>query len=123
MRGQRLLDGVGIGRLGEIIDGALFHSGNGGGDVAVAGEHDDADVRTRLAKRSHEFESVAVAQPKVEHRKGRRTADLRQRFRHRADCSYDESAQLERARNAYAERRVIVGDQQRAIFVRHRARA
>src|SRR5260370_10882921 len=31
VRGQRLLDGIGIGRLGQIVDGGLFHRGYGGG--------------------------------------------------------------------------------------------
>src|SRR5918993_3543763 len=44
VRGQRLLDGVGVGRLGEIVYGAFLHRGDGGGDVAVAGQHDDADI-------------------------------------------------------------------------------
>src|SRR3954454_7189011 len=33
MRGQRLLDGVGVGRLGEVVDGAFLHCGDGGGNV------------------------------------------------------------------------------------------
>src|SRR5882724_5140406 len=121
VRGQRLLDGVGIGRLGEIVDRAFLNGGDGGGDVAVAGQHDDADVGPRLAQRTHEFQSVAVAQPEVEHGEGRWARRLGQRLGDRADGRYDEAAQLQRARDPVAERGIIVGDQQGAILRGRRA--
>ena len=111
VRGQRLLDGVGVRRLGEIVDGPFLHRGDGGGDVAVAGEHDDADVGPRLAQRTHQFESIAVAQPEVENGEGGRAGRLGQGFGDRADRGHDEAAQLQRPRNAIAERSVVVGDQ------------
>src|SRR5476651_632353 len=122
MRVQRLLDRIGVGRLGEIVDGAFLHGGHRGRDVAVAGQHDDADVGPRLAERLHQLEAVAVAQPQVEHGEGGRPRGLGQRLGHRADRRYDKAAQFERARDTVAERRVVVDDQQRAFLIGSRAR-
>src|SRR5829696_2243098 len=121
VRGQRLLDGVGVGRLGEIVNGAFLHGGDGGSDVAVAGQHDDADVGPRLAQRTDQLQPVAVAQPQVEHGEGGRPRGLRQRLGDRADGGDDEAAQLECPRDAVAERGIVIGDQQRTILVGRRA--
>jgi hypothetical protein len=111
VRGQRLLDGVGIGRLGEIVDRAFLYRRDGGGNIAVAGQHDDADVGPCLAQRSNQFQPVAVAQPQVENGEGRRSRGLGQRFGDRPDSRHDEATQLEGTRDAVPESRVVVRDQ------------
>lgn len=120
VRRQRLLDRVGIGRLGEIVDGAFLHGGDGGCNVAVTGQHHNADVRPCLAQRSHQFEAIAVPQSQVEHGECGWTRGLRQRLGDRADGGDDESALLERARDAIAECRIIVRDQQSTVLVGRR---
>ena len=35
-----------VGRLGEVVDCARLHGGDGRGDVAIARQHDDPGVRT-----------------------------------------------------------------------------
>ena len=44
-RQQRCDNVVGVGRLGQVIDRAHLHRGHGGGDIAIAGEHNGACVR------------------------------------------------------------------------------
>src|SRR5471030_1617645 len=122
VRVQRLLDRVGVGGLGEIVDGAFLNGGHRGRDVAVAGQNDDADVGPRLAQRLHQFQPVAVTETKIEHGEGGRPRGLRQRLGHRAHGRDDEAAQFERARDPVAERRVVVGDQQRPFLAGSRAR-
>jgi len=39
-RQKRLDHIIGIGRLGQIVDRAGLHRGHGGGDIAIAGQHD-----------------------------------------------------------------------------------
>ena len=117
VRDQRLLDGIGVGRLGEIVDRALLHRRDSGRYVAVTGEHDDADVRARLAQWPDQFEAVAVTQPEIEDRESGRPGGLGQRLGHRADRRHDEAAQLECTRDAVTERRVVIGDQQGAVLV------
>src|SRR6185437_4468060 len=75
------------------------------------------DVGARLAQRADQLEAIAVAQPEIEHGEGRRSRGLRQRLGHRPHGRHDEAAQLERAGDAVAERRIVIGNQQRAILV------
>jgi hypothetical protein len=65
---------VGVGGLGEIVDRAELHGVHRGGDVAVAGEDDGARVGPALLERRDDVEAVAVAEPHVDHREGRRAA-------------------------------------------------
>ncbi len=57
-----------IRRFREIVDGTspLFAT-NGCGDVAVAGQHDDAAILTRLADLRHHVEAAAVGEPEIDH--------------------------------------------------------
>ena len=67
-----MIDFVCVGGLRQIIEGAELHSGDGGGDVAVAGEDDAARVRAGFLQFLDDVESIAVAQPHVDDREGRR---------------------------------------------------
>ena len=79
LRQQRGDDVIGVDRLGEIIDGAELHRVHRGGDVAVAGEDDAARFGAAALQRGDDVEPVAVAEPHVDHGKGRRGAlDLQQ---------------------------------------------
>src|SRR5476649_1693838 len=122
VRVQRLLDRVGVGGLGEIVDGAFLNGGNRGRDVAIAGQNDDADVGPRLTQRLHQLQPVAITETKIEHREGGRPRGLRQRLGHRSHGRDDEAAQFERARDSVAERGIVVGDQQRPFLAGSRAR-
>ncbi len=73
---------VGVGGLGEIIDGAELHGIHRRRDVAVAGEHHAVRLGAAALERRDHVEPVAVAEPHVDHRE--RTAvpfDLQQPVR------------------------------------------
>ena len=77
-------DVIGIGGLRQIVDGAHLHRGHGGGDIAVAGEHDRACFGTLALQRRDDVEAVAVTEPEVDDRKSRRgAADLGDAVGHR----------------------------------------
>ena len=44
------MDFVGVGGLGQIVEGAELHRGHGGGDVAVAGQDDAARIGPALVQ-------------------------------------------------------------------------
>ena len=53
LRQQCGLDRVGIGRLRQVVDRTRLHRGDRGGDVAVAGQHDDARLWRDFANDLH----------------------------------------------------------------------
>ena len=63
---------VGIGRLGEIVDGAAPHRVHGRRNIAVAGQHDGARIGAAPREQRNDVEAVAVGEPHVDHRKGGR---------------------------------------------------
>ena len=72
MRQQRRDHVVGVGRLGQIVDRADLHRVDRGGDIAVAGQDDAARFGPAALERRDDIEAVAVAEPHVDHREGRR---------------------------------------------------
>ena len=116
IRQQRGDDFIGIRRLGKIIERAELHGGDGGGDVAVAGQHDGAGVGALALQRRHHVEPVAVAQPQIHHGEGRRGCiDLRQPVGHGVAGCHREAAGFHRARQALQKWLVVLDDQQRAV--------
>ena len=71
-RQQRGGDVVGVGGLRHVVDGAELHRGDGGGDIAVAGQHDAAGVGPAPLERRDDVEAAAVAEPHVDDGIGRR---------------------------------------------------
>ena len=63
---------VGVGRLRQIIEGAEVDRGDGGRDIAVAGEHDAARVGAPLLERGDHVESGAIGKPHIDDGEGRR---------------------------------------------------
>lgn len=63
-REKRGLNGVGIGRLCQVVDGARLHSSDGGRDIAVPSEHDDVNVRPEAAQDRHDMTIGGVEQRK-----------------------------------------------------------
>ena len=66
------MDLVRIGGLRQIVEGPHLHRGDRGRDVAVAGEDDAAGIGTPVLEALDHVEPVAVAEPHVDHGKGRR---------------------------------------------------
>src|SRR3954451_595620 len=109
---------VGVGRFRQVIHRAHLHRGHGGGDVAVAGQHDSARVRTLALQRRHYVKAVAVAEPQIYHGKGRRRlADLRQTLRHAVAGSHQEAAAFHRPRQSLQKWPIILHNQERAVGV------
>jgi len=65
-------DVVCVGRLAQIVHRAQLDRGDGGRDVAIAGEHDGTRVLTHLVQGIDDIEAVAVLKPQVDHGIGRR---------------------------------------------------
>ena len=104
--------------FGEIIDRAHLHRGHGGGDVAVAGQHDGARLGALALQRRHHVEAVAVAEPQIDHGEGRRRlADLRQAVGDAVAGGHGEAAGFHGARQALQKRLVVLHDQERAVGV------
>lgn len=64
---ERLLDIVGVGRLGEIVRRAQLDRLDGGGDAGEAGQHDDAGFGVEAVHRLHAAEAGGRAQLQVDH--------------------------------------------------------
>ncbi len=64
---------VGVGGFGQVVACPGLNRRHGGGDVAVAGQHDHPGVGANLVDRLDDPEAVAVFQPHVQHREGRGT--------------------------------------------------
>ena len=107
------MDLVGIGGLGEIIDGAELHRGHGRRDIGIARQDDAARVGALGLEMRHDIEAVAVDEAQIDHRvSGRRGLDPRDPFGD-AFCRGDgESAHLHGAREAIEEGLVVIDDQQ-----------
>ena len=117
LRAQRGADVVGIGRLGEIVDGAHLHRGDGGGDVAIAGQDDAARLGPATLQRRDDLEAIAIGKTHVDHREGRRAAlDARQPVRHRFGRGHGEATRFHGTRETLQERAIVIDDQQRAIL-------
>ncbi|CCC96996.1 protein of unknown function [Azospirillum baldaniorum] len=107
--------GVGVRRLRQIVHRAGLHRGDRRGDVAVAGQHDDAGVGAGVAQGLDHVQAAAVGQPQVDHREGRRRflghvdAEL-----HAVHGDHVETALFHGAREAGSERRVVVDDEEAA---------
>ena len=103
--------------LGQIIDGSQLHRRHGGGDVAVAREHDGACVGADLGELGDDIEAVAVLQPHVDDGEGRRLLpDQVHTFGHRVCHAHLEAARLHGPRQPQHERPVVVDQDQGAIF-------
>ncbi len=108
---QGIDDVVGIGGLRQIVGRPYLHRGDGRGDGAVAGQHHHARFRAALADRLDHVEPVAVFEPQIDHRVGRRT---RRRAglsgRNRIGGFGIESALFHGSRQAPQKRLVIVNE-------------
>ena len=71
---QRVIDVVGVGGLGEIVDGAELHRGDRGGDIAVAGQHHGARLGAHILQRGDHVDAVAVVEPHIHHGESGRAA-------------------------------------------------
>ena len=113
---QRVIDVVGIGGLGEIVDRAELHGGDGGGDIAVAGQHHGARFRAYLLERGDDVDAVAVFEPHVHHGESRGTAlERRKPVLDRGRGLDFEAARLHGARKPGEEGAVVVDDQERIV--------
>ena len=65
-------DGVGVGRLGQVIDRAGFDGGDRGGDIAVTGQQNDARVLAGVTQGGDHVEPATVGQAHVQYGVGRR---------------------------------------------------
>ena len=114
---QRVRHVVGVGGLGQVVDGAELHRGDGGGDVAVAGQHDGACVGADLGELRDDVEAVAVLQPHVDDGEGRRLLpDQVEALGDRVGRAHLEAARLHGTRQPLEERPVVVDQDERAIF-------
>ena len=110
---QGLDDVVGIGRLGHVIDGPGFYRRHRRGDIAIAGQHDDAAIGPRGVQGLDHFQAVPVLQAQIQHGKGRRVrlGDLLGLV-HRPDCGHNEAAPCHGAPEPGAERGIVVENEQ-----------
>ncbi|MNQ91452.1 hypothetical protein D3C85_1068340 [compost metagenome] len=112
-REQGLDHVVGVGGLLHIVDGAGLDRRDGGGDGAIAGQHDDAGVLAALADGLDHLQAVAVLQPHVQHGEGGdRDAQGVAGLGHRTRQSHVEAPGFQRPTEAGAQGRVVVQQQQ-----------
>ena len=115
---QRRFDDIGVGGLGQVVVRTQFDRRNGGGNVAVAGQHHHAAVRAGFGQGRYHVEAVPVFEPEVNHGEGR-GIDGGGFFAvlHGVGGHGFEPAPLERTRQPFGKARVVVHDQQAAIHV------
>ena len=112
-----MIDIVGIGGLGQIIDRAELHRGHGGGDIAVAGQHHGARLGAHVLQRGDDVDAVAVIETHVHHGEGRRPAAERGQARPRPRRGLDlETARLHGAREPRQEGAIVVDDEERVVL-------
>jgi hypothetical protein len=113
--GQRRIDLVGVGRLGEVVDRAELHRSHGGRDVAVTGEDDDLGVLALLAQRLDDVEAMTVFEPEIDDRESRRARfDEAFALGHRLGGSDGKATGLHRPRQPLQEGAVVIDDQEGA---------
>ena len=54
-------------RLGQVVEGPVPHGGDGGGEFAVGGHHDDRHARRGLLEMLHRRQAVHARQADIEH--------------------------------------------------------
>ncbi len=114
--GERRQDVLGVGRLGQIVHRPKLHRGNGGGDIAVAGEHQRTAIGPGLLQHSDDLKPAAVLKAHVHDSIGGRRL---------SDCGL---ARFEGLRGAYLiatgfhrfgepgqERLVVIHNQERVV--------
>ncbi len=104
---------VGVRGLGQIVHRPGLHRRHRGGDVAVAGQHDHPGVRPVGLDRLHHLKPVAVLQPHVQHREGRRLGlHGLHRLLDRAHQGGVEPAGLQGPAEPVPERRIVIEQEQ-----------
>ena len=94
---QRGGDGVGIGRLWQIVERTRFHGGDGGGDVAKTGQHHNLTLGAFGTKLRDKRKPASVFELHVEDGVGgRRFAHAVNALGHRPGIRDFETARLHR---------------------------
>src|SRR5215207_5628233 len=103
----------------EEVERALLHGAHGGGDVGMAGEHDDAELGIVGTERLEQRQAARVWEPQVhEHDVGRVLGGGLAAGRRRAGGADDVAKRLEVVGERLADGLVVVHDE----YGRHRAR-
>ena len=112
-----MIDFIGVGGLGEIVESAQLHRRHGRDDIAIAREDDAARLGTpRLQLRDH-VETVAVLQAHVDDGEGGRLErDGGQPLGDGLCGHHGEAARLHGPAEAGEEGLVVVDDEQTAVI-------
>ncbi len=120
--GQGADDVFDIGRLGEVVDRAGLHGGDGGGDGAVAGEDHRAGIGAGLLEDFDDFQAAAIFEAQVQHGEGGRVeAGDVLAFGDGGDRRDDKAALGEGPGEALHEGAVIVHDETGLVLERFEA--
>jgi hypothetical protein len=68
--GQKMMTDARMQAMKMPFDGAEFNGGDGGGDIAIAGQHHGAGIGALGVQRLHHFEAIAIFETQVDHRIG-----------------------------------------------------
>jgi hypothetical protein len=100
----RLING-----LGEKIDRALFHPGDGHFDIAASGEEDDRQIDACLGKPIPQIESTTAYQLQIqEHACGAGGSAALQKFAGPSECSHFPAARFQQTAQRSSNYRLIV---------------
>lgn len=113
---QRIEDIVRIGGFGQIVQRSEFYGGNGGCNIAIAGQNDDLRIVPVLPDRLDDFQTIAIRKPQIDHRiLRRRSPGTGYTVTHRLGRIDGKAACFHCPGKPAQKRAVIIDDQQRSV--------
>ena len=104
--------------LPQIVERAEFHGRDGGGDIAVGGDHDDPAIRAHVAECADNVQAITIGQAQIEY--GELRADPAGDLDPVIDAFglfHEEAAFLHRTDQPLAIGAVVIDDQQVLIVI------
>ena len=113
---ERGLDGVRIGRLGQVVHGTGLHGRDRGCDVPITREHDDTHIIAQVSQDGHDVKPVAVIEAHVEDGIGRRMIRRQSdRLRDGGRRADRKTPLLHRPPKAVQERQIVIDKEKRTV--------